>query len=104
MIIKEEIDIKELMESEKEKVKLEPVMPEDLPVRKKRTAEMAGSYDWTPQLVEPGFCAAPVSCFKHVSFFFKFYFVFYIYNFKTKVYISRVYIYLQQLFKCMTKY
>lgn len=68
MIIKEEIDIKESTESEKEKVKLEPVMPEDLPVRKKRTAEMAGSYDWTPQLVEPGFCAAPVSCFKHVSF------------------------------------
>lgn len=43
-------------------------MPEDLPVRRKRTAEMAGSYDWTPQLVEPGFCAAPVSCFKHVGF------------------------------------
>lgn len=42
-------------------------MPEDLPVRRKRTAEMAGSYDWTPQLIEPGFCAAPVSCFKHVS-------------------------------------
>lgn len=42
-------------------------MPEDLPVRRKRTAEMAGSYDWTPQLTEPGFCAAPVSCFKHVS-------------------------------------
>lgn len=43
-------------------------MPEDLPIRRKRTAEMAGSYDWTPQLIEPGFCAAPVSCFKHVSF------------------------------------
>ena len=42
-------------------------MPEDLPVRRKRTAEMAGSYDWIPQLTEPGFCAAPVSCFKHVS-------------------------------------
>ncbi|XP_058801938.1 polycomb protein Sfmbt-like isoform X2 [Phymastichus coffea] len=53
----------------KEKVKpiipAEPVMPEELPVRRKRTAEMAGSYDWTPQLKAPGFCAAPVSCFKH---------------------------------------
>lgn len=67
MVIKEEVDIKEPVESEKDKVKLEPVMPEDLPVRRKRTADMAGSYDWTSQLVEPGFCAAPVSCFKHVS-------------------------------------
>lgn len=49
-------------------------MPEDLPVRRKRTAEMAGSYDWTPQLVEPGFCAAPVSCFKHVGFPYNLYF------------------------------
>lgn len=56
-------------------------MPEDLPVRRKRTAEMAGSYDWTPQLVEPGFCAAPVSCFKHVSFSEKLCFIFYIYSF-----------------------
>lgn len=61
------MDIKESIESEKDKVKLEPVMLEDLPIRRKRTAEMAGSYDWTPQLIEPGFCAAPVSCFKHVS-------------------------------------
>jgi len=67
VVIKEEVDIKETVESEKDKVKLEPVMPEDLPIRRKRTAEMAGSYDWTSQLVEPGFCAAPVSCFKHVS-------------------------------------
>lgn len=44
-------------------------MPEDLPVRRKRTADMAGSYDWATQLAEPGFCAAPVSCFKHVSFY-----------------------------------
>lgn len=44
-------------------------MPEELPVRRKRTAEMAGSYDWTSQLKTPGFCAAPVSCFKHVSFY-----------------------------------
>lgn len=57
-----------VMKKEKEKVVTETVMPEDLPVRRKRTAEMAGSYDWTPQLTEPGFCAAPVSCFKHVSF------------------------------------
>lgn len=68
MIIKEELDVKEPIELEKDKVKLEPVMPEDLPVRRKRTADMAGSYDWTSHLVEPGFCAAPVSCFKHVSF------------------------------------
>lgn len=65
--VKEEVDVKEF-EPEKDKVKLQPVMPEDLPVRRKRTAEMAGSYDWTAQLSEPGFCAAPVSCFKHVSF------------------------------------
>lgn len=54
-------------------------MPEDLPIRRKRTAEMAGSYDWTPQLIEPGFCAAPVSCFKHVNFSEKLCFVFYMY-------------------------
>lgn len=71
--MKEEVDIKEPVDLEKHKVKLEPVMLEDLPVRRKRTAEMAGSYDWTPQLVEPGFCAAPVSCFKHVSTCKKFY-------------------------------
>ncbi|XP_043793799.1 polycomb protein Sfmbt-like isoform X1 [Apis laboriosa] len=64
-VVKEETDIKESSELEKEKVISELVMPEDLPVRRKRTAEMAGSYDWTPQLIEPGFCAAPVSCFKH---------------------------------------
>lgn len=68
--MKEETDIKESSELEKEKVISELVMPEDLPVRRKRTAEMAGSYDWTPQLIEPGFCAAPVSCFKHVSVLF----------------------------------
>lgn len=66
--MKEEIVVKESVESEKDKINLESVMPEDLPVRRKRTAEMAGSYDWTQQLIEPGFCAAPVSCFKHVSF------------------------------------
>lgn len=68
IVVKEEVDAKEFIEPEKDKVKLQPVMPEDLPVRRKRTAEMAGSYDWTSQLSEPGFCAAPVSCFKHVSF------------------------------------
>ncbi|XP_011311275.1 polycomb protein Sfmbt isoform X2 [Fopius arisanus] len=52
-------------ENEMEEVVNEPVMPDELPVRRKRTADMAGSYDWTPQLTEPGFCAAPVSCFKH---------------------------------------
>lgn len=65
MIVKEEVDIKEPVEPNK--VKLEPVILEDLPVRKKRTADMAGSYDWTLQLSESGFCAAPVSCFRHVS-------------------------------------
>ncbi|KAF7998240.1 hypothetical protein HCN44_009638 [Aphidius gifuensis] len=43
----------------------EPLLPDELPVRRKRTADMEGSYDWIPQLTEPGFCAAPVSCFKH---------------------------------------
>lgn len=81
VVVKEEVDIKESIDSEKHKVKLEHVMPEDLPVRRKRTAEMAGSYDWTPQLVEPGFCAAPVSCFKHVSICKRFYITEYkIYN------------------------
>ena len=65
----DEIEQTELEKKDKEVHKAEPVMPEDLPVRRKRTAEMAGSYDWTPQLVEHGFCAAPVSCFKHVSIF-----------------------------------
>lgn len=60
-----ETERKEPEKKEKEVVKSEPVMPEDLPVRRKRTAEMDGSYDWTPQLIEHGFCAAPVSCFKH---------------------------------------
>lgn len=41
------------------------LIPEDLPVRRKRTADMEDSYDWTPQLTDNGFCAAPVSCFKH---------------------------------------
>ncbi|EFN85119.1 Polycomb protein Sfmbt [Harpegnathos saltator] len=66
VVVKAEVDTKEFVESEKDKVKLQPVMPEDLPVRRKRTADMVGSYDWTSQLTEPGFCAAPVSCFKHV--------------------------------------
>lgn len=66
-IIKKEIELSEPIKADEEKVIAEPVMPEDLPVRRKRTAEMAGSYDWTPHLVEPGFCAAPVSCFKHVN-------------------------------------
>lgn len=65
MVIKEEVDVKKSIEPDK--VKLEPVILEDLPIRRKRTADMAGSYDWTSQLSEPGFCAAPVSCFKHVS-------------------------------------
>lgn len=64
-VIKKEIELSEPIKEDEEKVIAEPVMPEDLPVRRKRTAEMAGSYDWTPHLVEPGFCAAPVSCFKH---------------------------------------
>lgn len=71
-------------------------MPEDLPVRRKRTADMAGSYDWTSQLTEPGFCAAPVSCFKHVSscvqrvsFILFMYFMYYIlFIYHTYVYIN----------------
>lgn len=59
----------ESVELDKDKVNLEPVLPEDLPVRRKRTAEMVNSYDWTSHLVEPGFCAAPVACFRHVSFY-----------------------------------
>lgn len=64
-------------------------MPEDLPVRRKRTAEMAGSYDWTPQLIEPGFCAAPVSCFKHVSVLFniKMIYIYKIYNLSFIIFI-----------------
>lgn len=64
MVVKE-VGVNEPVETNK--VKLEPVILEDLPIRRKRTADMAGSYEWTPQLSEPGFCAAPVSCFKHVS-------------------------------------
>lgn len=45
----------------------EQVLPEDLPLRRKRTPDMEGSYDWTSSLEKPGFCAAPVSCFKHVG-------------------------------------
>lgn len=64
---KRKAEVAETSSEENHKVNLEPVMPEDLPVRRKKTAELASSYDWTPQLLEPGFCAAPVSCFKHVS-------------------------------------
>ncbi|XP_043462591.1 polycomb protein Sfmbt-like isoform X1 [Leptopilina heterotoma] len=60
-----EVERREPEKKDKDVIKSEPVMPEDLPVRRKRTAEMEGSYDWTPQLIEHGFCAAPVSCFKH---------------------------------------
>lgn len=63
-----EVERREPEKKDKDVIKSEPVMPEDLPVRRKRTAEMEGSYDWTPQLIEHGFCAAPVSCFKHVCF------------------------------------
>lgn len=45
-----------------------PVIPEELPVRRKQNSEMTGTYDWTSHLKAPGFCAAPVSCFRHVSF------------------------------------
>ncbi|XP_020287040.1 polycomb protein Sfmbt-like isoform X3 [Pseudomyrmex gracilis] len=62
---KKKAEVTESSSEENHKVNLEPVMPEDLPVRRKKTAELASSYDWTPQLLEPGFCAAPVSCFKH---------------------------------------
>lgn len=32
---------------------------------RRNTAEMAKSYDWDPQLNDPDFMAAPVTCFKH---------------------------------------
>ncbi|KAF2895362.1 hypothetical protein ILUMI_10816 [Ignelater luminosus] len=32
---------------------------------RRSTAEMAKSYDWDPQLNDPDFMAAPVTCFKH---------------------------------------
>jgi hypothetical protein len=34
---------------------------------KRNRSELANTYEWKCQLSEPGFIAAPVSCFSHVS-------------------------------------
>jgi hypothetical protein len=34
---------------------------------KRNRSELANTYEWKCQLSEPGFVAAPVSCFSHVS-------------------------------------
>jgi hypothetical protein len=34
---------------------------------KRNRSELANTYEWKCQLSEPGFFAAPVSCFSHVS-------------------------------------
>jgi hypothetical protein len=35
---------------------------------KRNRSELANTYEWKCQLSEPGFIAAPVSCFSHVSY------------------------------------
>ncbi|XP_067009728.2 MBT domain-containing protein 1 isoform X2 [Anabrus simplex] len=43
-----------------------PAVDEPLtPPMKRNRAELANTYEWKNQLSEPGFVAAPVSCFKH---------------------------------------
>ncbi|XP_075224784.1 polycomb protein Sfmbt-like isoform X3 [Lycorma delicatula] len=44
-----------------------PVTAEECPFPpdKKSLPDLENTYEWTPQLSEPGFIAAPVSCFKH---------------------------------------
>lgn len=45
-----------------------PVDEPASPVMVKRNrSELANTYEWTSQLSESGFIAAPVSCFSHVS-------------------------------------
>ena len=34
---------------------------------KRNRSELANTYEWKNQLSEPGFVAAPVTCFSHVS-------------------------------------
>lgn len=42
------------------------VIQEPPPVTTRRkTGDLANSYDWDPHLTEPGFVAAPVNCFRH---------------------------------------
>ena len=43
----------------------EPAFPPD----KKSCPDLARTHEWDAQLAEPGFLAAPVSCFNHVSCF-----------------------------------
>jgi hypothetical protein len=45
-----------------------PVDDPASPVMVKRNrSELVNTYEWKSQLSEPGFIAAPVSCFSHVS-------------------------------------
>jgi hypothetical protein len=45
-----------------------PVDAPASPVMENRNrSELANTYEWKSQLSEPGFIAAPVSCFSHVS-------------------------------------
>lgn len=43
---------------------LPPFEDNPLPIRRK-TGDLANSYDWDPHLNDPNFVAAPVNCFKH---------------------------------------
>ncbi|XP_014222330.1 polycomb protein Sfmbt-like isoform X1 [Trichogramma pretiosum] len=64
--IKEELTNNKDFKNEQLKLQKEPLLVlEHIPVRRKRKPEMATSYDWTPELLSFGFCAAPVSCFRH---------------------------------------
>lgn len=44
-----------------------PVLPveENLPSIRRKAPDLANSYDWEPNLKDPYFIAAPVTCFKH---------------------------------------
>lgn len=42
-----------------------PPAEENLPLVRRKTAELANSYDWDPHLGEENFLAAPVTCFRH---------------------------------------
>lgn len=42
-----------------------PPVEDNLPLIRRKTAELANSYDWDPHLSEEYFVAAPVTCFKH---------------------------------------
>lgn len=42
-----------------------PPVEENFPLIRRKTAELANSYDWDPHLSDEYFVAAPVTCFKH---------------------------------------